>query len=143
MNGFLLQLNEDATDATFVWSNNDLDTHIGGYVLVDGIVYGSNWINNNQGNWVAIDWQTGETKYETTWSGGKSKGSIVTADNMLYCYDERRGMVGLVKPNPEKFDVVSEFRITKGEGPHWAHPVIDNGVLYIRHGDALMAYKIK
>ena len=62
---------------------------------------------------------------------------------MLYCYDERQGALGLVNTNPEKFDVVSEFRITEGDGPHWAHPVICNGVLYIRHGNALMAYKIK
>jgi len=75
--------------------------------------------------------------------GGKGKGSIIAADDMLYCYDERRGTVGLIRPNPEKFDVVSEFRITKGVGPHWAHPVIHEGVLYIRHGNALMAFKIK
>lgn len=68
---------------------------------------------------------------------------MITADNMLYCYDERRGTVGLVKPDPGKFDVVSEFRITKGEGPHWAHPVINNGTLYIRHGSVLMAYKVQ
>ena len=61
---------------------------------------------------------------------------------MLYCYDERRGTVGSVMSNPEKFDVVGEFRITKGEGTHRAHPVIDKGVLYIRHGSALTAYKI-
>ena len=92
---------------------------------------------------MAVDWATGATKYDTAWGGGKSKGSIVTADGMLYIYDERRGMVGLVKPNPEKFEVVSEFRITKGEGPHWAHPVLHDGVLYIRHGNAFMAYKVK
>ncbi|MDD3502944.1 MAG: PQQ-binding-like beta-propeller repeat protein [Macellibacteroides sp.] len=140
---FMLRLNVDATNASLVWRNNDLDTHHGGFVLHNGIVFGSNWINNNQGNWVAVDWKTGKTLYDNPWSGGKGKGSIVAADNMLYCYDERRGTVGLVKPSVEKFDVVSEFRVTKGEGPHWAHPVIQNGVLYIRHGNALMAYKIK
>jgi len=140
---FLLRVNVDATKADLIWRNSDLDTHHGGFVLVDGVIYGSNWINNGQGNWVAIDWNTGETKYENEWSGGSSKGSVITSDGMLYCYDERRGSVGLVRPNPEKFEVVSQFRITKGEGPHWAHPVIDNGVLYIRHGNALMAYKIK
>jgi len=142
-NGAQLQLNDDLTGVSVIWRNNDLDTHHGHYVLIDGYLYGSNWINNNQGNWVAVDWNTGETKYENDWGSGKSKGSIIAADGMLYCYDERRGAVGLVKPNPEKFDVVSEFRITKGEGPHWAHPVINNGILYIRHGSALMAYKIK
>lgn len=143
MNSFMLELNKDLTGVKLLWENSDLDTHIGGFVLVNGTIFGSNWINNGQGNWVAIDWNTGKTKYDTAWEGGNSKGSVISADNMLYCYDERRGTVGLVNTNPEKFDVVSEFRITKGEGPHWAHPVINNGTLYIRHGTALMAYNIK
>ncbi len=141
MGSFMLQLNDDLSDVSLVWRNPDLDAHHGGYVLVNGIIYGSNWTNNNAGNWIAADWNTGETKFDTAWTGN-GKGSTVYADGKLYCYDERRGTVGLVNPTPEKFDVVSEFRITKGEGPHWAHPVIDNGVLYIRHGNALMAFKI-
>ena len=139
---FMLRLNVNGSDASLVWRNDDLDTHHGGFVLVDGVIYGSNWINNNHGNWVALDWKTGKTNYEATWEGGKGKGSVITADNRLICYDERRGTVGLVNADPEKFDVVSEFRITKGEGPHWAHPVVDNGILYIRHGNNLMAYTI-
>ena len=140
---FMLRLNEDASNAEFVWRNNDLDTHHGGFVLVDGTIYGSNWINNGQGNWVAVDWKTGETKYETAWPGGAGKGSIISADGMLYMYDERRGMVALARPNPEKLDIVSQFRINKGSGPHWAHLVINNGVLYVRHGEMLRAYAIK
>lgn len=139
---YMLQLNNDMTGVSLLWKNDDLDTHHGGYVLVNGIIYGSNWINNNQGNWVGVDWESGETKFEDTWSGGKGKGSIISADGMLYSYDERRGGVGLVRPTSEKFDIISEFRITKGEGPHWAHPVINKGVLYIRHGSVLMAYKV-
>ncbi|MDR0972578.1 MAG: PQQ-binding-like beta-propeller repeat protein [Prevotellaceae bacterium] len=141
--GYMLQLNEAMTAATLLWKTEDLDTHHGHQVLLNGILYGSNWINNNQGNWLAVDWNTGKTLYNTAWSGGKGKGSIIAADGMLYCYDERRGAVGLVKANPARFDIVSEFRITKGEGPYWAHPVIDNGVLYLRHGNFLGAYKIK
>lgn len=140
---FLLQLADDLQSVTLVWRNNDLDTHHGGQVLINGIIYGSNWINNNQGNWVAVDWNTGETKWENPWSGGMSKGSVIAADGMMYCYDERRGGFALVQPNAEKFDIVSQFRVTKGDGPHWAHPVINNGVLYVRHGAALMAYNIK
>jgi outer membrane protein assembly factor BamB len=142
MGAFALKLNADATSATLAWRNKDMDTHHGHNVLVDGIIYGPNWITNGSGNWMAVDWETGKTKYEQEWKG-KSKGSIITADGMLYCYEERLGTVGLVKINPEKFEVVSEFRITKGDGPHWAHPVINDGVLYIRHGFALMAYQIK
>jgi len=142
LNSFMLQLSDDGKAVSVLWKNEDLDTHIGGFVLVGNTIYGSNWLNNAKGNWVAIDWETGKTLYETTWED-KGKGSIITADNMLYCYDEKKGYVGLVPANPEKFEVVSQFEITKGEGPFWAHPVIDNGILYIRHGSALMAYAIK
>jgi len=138
---FMLELNEDATAVEVLWRNDDLDTHHGGFVLVDGTIYGSNWLNNNSGNWVAVDWETGKTMYEQEWAE-RNKGSIITADGMLFVYDERRGKIGLVRATPEKFDLVSEFRITKGEGAHWSHPVIDNGILYVRRGSALMAYQI-
>jgi outer membrane protein assembly factor BamB len=142
MNSFQLELNADNTGVKETWVNNDISTHVGGYVLLNGVVYGSNWISNGMGNWVAVDWNTGKTIYDTAWSGGKSKGSIISADGMLYCYEERHGTVGLVKPG-KTFDVVSQFRITKGTGPYWAHPVIDKGVLYIRHGGYMAAFKIK
>jgi hypothetical protein len=61
---------------------------------------------------------------------------------MLYCYGES-GMVGLVKPTPTGYEMVSSFKITKGTDEHWAHPAISNGRLYIRHGDALMVYDIR
>lgn len=141
INGFQLQLADDLKSVTCTWKNEVLDTHHGGYVLVDGVIYGTNWISNNDGNWCAVDWNTGKTIYETKWTG-KGKGSIITADGMLYCYDERRGTVGLVQPG-ETFKVVSEFRITKGSGPHWAHPTIADGKLYIRHAEALYGFKIK
>ncbi|MDR0894353.1 MAG: PQQ-binding-like beta-propeller repeat protein [Prevotellaceae bacterium] len=142
MGSHLLQLNNDGTAVTAKWSNPDLDTHVGGYVLVDGVFYGSGWKGNNAGNWMAVDEKTGKSLYDTAWTG-KSKGAIIYADGMLYLYEERRGTVALVRATPEKLDVISEFRITKGEGPHWAHPVIDNGVLYVRHGSFMGAYKIK
>jgi outer membrane protein assembly factor BamB len=143
INSFMLELNRDATSASLVWRNDDHGTHHGGFVLLNGVIYGSNWINNSQGNWVAVDWTTGETLYNQEWGRGISKGSVIAAGNMLICYDERRGMVGLVQPNRSSFDVISEFRITGGEGPHWSHPVIHNGILYVRHGHALKAYNIR
>ncbi len=51
--------------------------------------------------------------------------------------------LNLPYPTPDDFKIISSFQITKGIGPHWTQPVIHNGVLYIRHGDVLMAYDIK
>jgi len=120
--------------------NSILDCHHGQVVRVGQYIYGSNWINNQSGNWCCVDWTTGDTMYEKEWY---TKGSIIAADNMLYCYEERRGNFALVEPSPDDFKIISSFRITEGMGPHWAQPVIHNGVLYIRHGNALMAYDIK
>jgi outer membrane protein assembly factor BamB len=136
---FLLELSEKGDDVSVRWYDENLDVHLGGVVLVDGYIYGSGWTNNSDGNWCCLDWETGELMYEEHW---KCKGSVISADDMLYIYDEKRGNVGLLKPNPAKFDLISTFRVTEGSGPHWAHPAIHDGKLYIRHGNALMAYHI-
>jgi hypothetical protein len=47
-----------------------------------------------------------------------------------------------VDAGPEKFEIISSFTIPSASKQHWARPVIDGGVLYIRHGNALMAYTI-
>jgi hypothetical protein len=49
----------------------------------------------------------------------------------------------LVSADPSSFSVLSSFKVPLGSDQHWAHPVINNGRLYIRHGNALMVYKIK
>lgn len=135
----MVTMNEAGNAVTEKFRNEVLDNHHHGVVLIDGYVYASNWINNGKGNWVCMDWETGEVKWETEW---ENKGSAVYADGMLYLYEERRGNVALVRPNPEKLEVISSFRITDGTGPHWAHPFLGDGKLLIRHGDVLMMYNI-
>jgi outer membrane protein assembly factor BamB len=69
-------------------------------------------------------------------------GVVIFADEHLYCYTDN-GYVNLIKLSEPKMEVVSKFKIDKGTKEHFAHPVILNGVLYIRHGNALMAYEIR
>jgi outer membrane protein assembly factor BamB len=136
----MLNLAEDASKVTLAWIDSVLDNHHGGVVLVNGYIYGSNWTDNGNGKWCCIDWKTGKKKYEEKWF---TKGSIISADGMLYCYEEKTGNLALVKANPEKFEIVSSYKISNGTGVHWAHPVIKDGILYVRHGECLMAYNIK
>ncbi len=138
--GLLFSLSEDGKDIKLKWRNNDLDNHHGGVVLVNNTIYGANWENNANGKWVAVDWVTGETLWENEW---ENKGSIITADGMLYLYEEKRGNVALVQPSKDSLKIISTFKIEQGVGPHWAHPAIYDGKLFIRHGDFLMLYDIK
>lgn len=136
----MLGLAEEGNSVDVKWVDSVLDVHHGGVVLVDGYIYGSNWIHNRMGNWTCLNWDTGVASYSTEWF---NKGAIVSADNMLYCYDEKGGNIALVPVNPEKFEVKSHFKVPYGKGPHWGHLVIKDGILYVRHENALMAFDIK
>ena len=132
----MLRLTNGGRSVEQAWFVAEMDNRIGGMVKVGNYVYGS---GDNNRFWFCADWKTGAIKYKEP---GLAMGNIIADDGMLYCYTDKGDMI-LVKANPEKFDVVSRFLITKGTEIHWAHPVIYKGVLYVRHGDSLMAYKIK
>ncbi len=136
----LLKLADDAASVTKQWVDTILDCHHGGVVEIDGYIYGANWQNNKAGKWVCLEWETGKAMYEEKWN---NKGPIISADGMLYCYAEKVGELALVKADPEEFAVISSFKLPKGEGQHWSHPVINDGKLYVRHSDRLFVYKIK
>jgi outer membrane protein assembly factor BamB len=137
--GLMLSLAEDGRSVSVKWKSSDLDVHHGGVVVVDGYIYGANYTFVIKGNWVCLDWDSGELMYEQEW---KSKGSIITTGDKLICYAERKGTIALVEPTPGSFKILSEFKITRGNGPHWSHPSIYDGVLYLRHGKSLLAYRI-
>ena len=136
----MLSLANDGRSVKLKWTNPDFDNHMGGIVKIGGYIFGSNWTGNSGGNWFCADWDTGKTMYDTFWY---NKGPIISADGLLYCQEEKKGNIALVKPNSDKFDVVSSFKIPKGEGPYWAHPTIYDGKLLVRHGESLMVYNLR
>lgn len=138
--GIMLSLDGDGKTVKLKWLNYTIDTHHGGVVLVDGNIYGSTWDNNAHGKWTSVNWKTGKTNWETTW---ENKGSIISANGLLFLYEEKRGNVALVEPSTDSLKIISTFKIEFGTGPYWAHPSIYDGKLFIRHGDFLMIYNIK
>ena len=135
----MLKINDDVSSLEEVYTNEVLDNHHHGLIEHNGYLYGSYWINNGNGNWACLDWDTGETMYDEKWN---SKGQMVYADDMLYVYDEKNGNIGLVEPDPSGFKLVSSFPVEKGTGQHWSHPYLFEGNMYLRHGNVLMVYRI-
>jgi outer membrane protein assembly factor BamB len=131
-----LALNKDGSKVSVEWKNNELDSRMGGAVLVDGYLYGSGDYNRE---WICIDWNTGKTLATFMEIG---KGNVIYADGMLYMYSDR-GELALVKAGPTGFYVFGKTAVTKGSEQHWAHPVIHEGILFLRHGNALIAYRVK
>jgi len=135
-----LKLSSDGNSVDIVWENRNFDPQLGGTLLLGNNIFGSTHMSKPPDLWACVDWTTGKTLWTARWY---SRGSVISADGMLYLFEEKSGHVALVKPDASKLDIVSEFQVTKGEGPFWAHPVISKGKLYIRHGNALMVYRIK
>ncbi len=134
--GVKLDLSEDGSTVSKAWFKTELDSRMGGMVAIDGYLYGS---GDKAREWRCVNWETGEETYA---SKDLAKGVVIAADGMLYCYSER-GELALVEVKPEAFNIVSQTKVELGTEQHWAHPVINNGRLFIHHGDALIAYKIK
>jgi len=134
--GGLLKLSNDGNIVSKVWTNSSLDNQMGGVIYLDGRLYGA---GQNSRKLICLDWETGEELFSTK---EFQKGNTIYADGLLYCYDER-GKVGLVKPEESSFNVISEFKVPYGADQHWAHLVIHNKRLYVRHGTSLMVYDIE
>lgn len=133
--GVKLKLSDDGTQITQVWRNTALDNFMGGFIKIDNRIYTG---SDSRRMLVCADANTGQV-IDSLKIG---TGSLAFADNMLYYYNQR-GEMNLVNPAPEKMELISKFKITAGTKEHFSHPVIGNGVLYIRHGKALMAYDIR
>ena len=114
-----------------------MDSCSGGAVDVDGHLYGSGW---NATGWMCYDAATGTPQWEDETI---AVGSAVYGDGRLVCLGEK-GTVALVRPTPERFDIVSRFRLAEGDyRDAWTHPVLLNGRLYLRYHDRLWCYDVR
>lgn len=135
--GGMLLLSEDGSSVTPQWRDMNLDCQHHGVVLVDGYIYGTGHKNRHL---MCLELATGRLAWE---SREVRQGVVVYADGMLYVYEgPGGGTVSLVKATPEGFSRTGAFVVTGGDGKHWTHPTIAGGRLYIRHGNALIAYDI-
>jgi outer membrane protein assembly factor BamB len=120
--------------ANEAWTTRSMDCHHGGYVIVDGHIYG-----NHGGGWVCLDLKTGQKKWENKAVG---KGSVCWADGMLYLFGENGGQAALATCSPEGMQITGRVRVA-GQGPSWAHPVVAGGRLYLRYDTNLYCFDVK
>jgi outer membrane protein assembly factor BamB len=130
-----LQLSADGKEIKQVWRNQDIDNYMGGFIIKGNSIYSC--VSEKKGLRI-IDASTG--KISDSLKCGT--GTIIFSDDMLYYYNQK-GDMDLINPDLHNFKVVSSFKIKAGTKEHFSHPVIHDGILYIRHGKALLAYDIK
>jgi outer membrane protein assembly factor BamB len=133
--GVMLKLSGDGKSITEVWRNKKLDPKTGGVVVLNGRIYGT---GDNNRMFFCIDWKTGKELFSTK---ELAPANIIANDGLLYVYSEA-GKVSLVEPKTDGFNILSSFPVPYGTNPHWAHLVIKDTKLYVRHGTSLMVYDI-
>ncbi len=133
--GVMLKLSPDGTKVSEVWKNAKHDPKIGGFVVLNGKIYGAGDYNRN---FFCLDWKTGKIIYQVN---QLAPSNVIANDGLLYVYAER-GTVNLVEPAESSINIISSFKVPLGSGPHWAHLVINNKRLYVRHGNSMMVYDI-
>ena len=134
-----LEPSGEGVAAEQVYFSRTAPNTMGGQVLLDGVLYGT----NGEGL-VAADFATGETR----WQAGGGPGSVLYADGKLYVHYES-GDVSLVEATPEAFLERGRFA-PPNQPAHprgnremaWAYPVVANGRLYIRDLGSLWCYDV-
>lgn len=133
----LFQIVEGETELDTIYTNNDFDCKLSGMIVYEGTVFG---VSDKRKQWVGVDLNSGETLFT---SRDLKPGSFILDDNKFYMFSDV-GEVALAVPSKNGFEIVSWFQVpSENVQMAFAHPVIFNGILYIRYNNNLWLYKIK
>jgi outer membrane protein assembly factor BamB len=136
-----LTAKDDGVAAKEVYFERNLPTGIGGSVLVDGHLYGT-----NQSGLVCVEFTTGTVKWRDKCVG---PGSVLFADGRLYVHGENNQMA-LVEATPEAYREKGRFALpnppqhARRQPPEvaWAYPALANGKLFVRDLGTLWCYDV-
>jgi outer membrane protein assembly factor BamB len=96
------------------------------------------------GNPVCIEIMTGKVMWKARQVGAGVSG-LTSADGKLI-FRAESGHVWMVEASAKGYNLISSFEPDDGSEkgqPHWAHPVVSHGMLFIRQHDMLLAYDIR
>jgi len=139
---FAVTVNDKLDAAEFAWIVPDLDAQYLHPVVADGTMW---TVASKKPLIAAIDIATGKIIWQ---SEGVAKGaSLTAADGMLYCCHEW-GKFELLEMNKKEYVHRGQLAGVKGSmmtrpSTNWSHPVIADGVLYVRYGNALTAFDVR
>jgi len=129
-----LKLSEDGENITEVWRHQGILNNFGGLLVVN-----NHLLTTVKGNWLlSLEPESGSISDSIK----VATGSLAYADKKIICYGNN-GEVNLIAYGEGKPEITGKLKIKEGSGHHFSYPVVAAGIMYIRRGDALMAFKIK
>lgn len=140
----LLKLSKEGTDGVsakevYFLNANTLQNHHGGVVLVDGHLYCGH--GHNRGMPTCVRLEDGEVVWGDVRGEGSGSAAVLYADGHLV-FRYQSGEVVLIEATTDGYKMKGVLTPEYQEGKSWAHPVIVNGMLYLREQDKLMCYDV-
>ncbi len=117
-----------------------MQNHHGGLILHDGYVYTGT--GHNKGFPLAVRFEDGEVAWGPERNQGQSSAAITYADGRIY-FRYQDGRMILVEATPEGYREHGTFEIPEVRHESWSHPVIADGMLYLREQDNLFVYDVR
>jgi len=131
---FKVHLSDDGKEIKELWRNSEIKNNFGGLVVVDGSLFTT--VKGNR--LVSLDPESGAVADTLR----VATGSIAFADGKFIIYGNN-GTTTLVNYQAGDLEIGGVFKVRGGTGHHFSHPVLAHGAMYIRQGNALMAYRLK
>lgn len=118
---------------TELWSGDDaISAHYATPVLKDGFLYGLHGPTQTGQELRAVEMKTGKVAWKML--AGPGGGTVtLLKDHLMFLRDD--GQLFKIKPNPEKLEVVGNFKVL--DGKIRAFPAIGNGLVCIRNTKVL------
>jgi len=127
-----LELSEDGKNIREVWRKPQIKNIFGGFIITDNHLF-----TTVKGNYLKkLELSSGSVADSVKTSAG----GLIFGDSKFICYGNN-GELNLINYENKKLESTGKIKIDKGNLQHFSHPVLANGILYIRHGNVLMAYK--
>ena len=125
---------EAGVDAKQVYLKSAMKNFHGGAVRIGESLFGT-----GRAGLVCLDWKTGEPRWKAR---GVGQGSVCAAGGMLYVRNAS-GEVALAEIDDKEYREKGRLRQpSRSRFPTFAHPVVANGVLYLRDAGKLFAYDV-
>jgi outer membrane protein assembly factor BamB len=110
-----------------------------GFMSTPVVVGGHAYLHLRNQRVTCIDLAKGQERWTTSQTFGKYWSMVARKDRIL-ALDER-GILYLIKANPEKFEVLDSRKVSDQET--WAHLAVCGGEVYVRELNAITAYQWK
>ncbi len=129
-----------SADEVYFLDSKTMQNHHGGMILLGEHIYCGH--GHNKGFPLCVELATGKV----AWDGGRGPGTgsaaILLADGNLY-FRYEDGTMALIEATPEEYRLKGEFKLATNNGKSWPHPVIVDGLMYLRDQGTLLCYDVR